>query len=119
MSTKGIKNWTINRVYKCTNCSNCFSFEQKAISNFKKKCPSCLKNTLIIDSGHCNISVIMDVKRPKTLGALGDKNLHEREKQLGPKRVKKNKNYKPFWRKNKKINYDILRNPSRYIETGQ
>ena len=66
-------------------------------------------------------SVIMDLSRPKTLGDLARKNTERMEKQGDPKVQKKNK-WSPFWRKDKKINFDLTRKTpqqqQKYIREG-
>jgi hypothetical protein len=109
---------TVNRIYTCYNkeCNGQVFYEQGIYDKFKKKCPFCKKNELVLDSGTLNSTMIMDIKKPKTLGSLGEKNYENAQKE--GKELGFRKTHIPFWRKNKKIDYGILKNPSKYIETG-
>ena len=66
--------------------------------------------------------VIMDLSRPKTLGDLARKNTERMQKRGNPKVQKKNK-WSPFWRKDKKINFDLTRKTpqqqQKYIREGR
>lgn len=110
----------IRRIYSCENkdCLAKVGYDQKITANFKKKCPVCKKNTLLLYSGELNTCIIMDSKQPKTIGSLGEKNYQNAEKE--GKDIFKRKNAKiPFWRNDRQVNIDALKNPSKYIETGK
>ena len=83
--------------------------------DFIKLCPFCNKKSLVISSGNLGISIFIDSKKPKTFGGQSDYNMKQDEKE-GKVRSKKSK---PFYRSNEKINFDILKNPSKYIGTGK
>ena len=106
---------TVNRVYKCDNneCAAEIAYRQKVSDKWKKKCPFCKKMTLYIESGSLSLSVMLDVKNPNTLGLVAEKNRERAEKEgktFGKKR--------PFWRKKDKIDFSILKNPKKYVQTG-
>jgi hypothetical protein len=111
---------TINRVYKCTekNCACEIVYEQKLFDDFKKICPFCNKESLVIEQANLSMSFIMDSKKPVTVGSIADKNAERRVKEGQSIEGFKNKKT-PFWRKNKKrIDYSILKDPKTYIKTG-
>lgn len=113
-----LKDLEINRVYACNNeeCQAVIAYKQKAGDNFKKKCPFCHKNTLLIESGSTGISFFMDLNKPKTIGALAEKNA---KYAIDSGKVDPDKKHKtPFWRSKRKVNFDVLKNPKQYIETG-
>lgn len=105
----------IVRVYKCTNepCEAQMSYMETVSKKWRKKCPICKKRSLVLESASLNISTFIDLQNPKTFGGCSDKNMIRREKE-GSQEDKK----PPFWRKNKKINYNILKNPKKYVDTG-
>ncbi len=105
----------VSRVYKCDNpdCAAEIAYEQKVSDPWKKKCPFCKKMKLYIDSGSMNISLTINLNNPRTLGLVAEKNRERAEKEgkiFGRK--------KPFWRKKDKIDFSILKNPKKYVETG-
>jgi len=108
----------IHRVYKCDNeeCAAEIVVTQIAKDPWLKQCPFCYEETLFIRSATDNLSIFIDLKKPKTLGSLGEQNFEEKVKREGdPKEEPK----KPWWRKNKeKVDFSILKNPKKYIETG-
>jgi hypothetical protein len=73
-----------------------------------KECPSCSKNDLerLISGG--GAVIIRGTKTP-----CFDKTKPPKEKK------KKKEKYQPFWRQSGKINDAILKNPTKYIETGE
>ena len=115
----GIWDSRITRLYKCTNseCECEISYTQKASEKFKKKCPFCHDRSLVIKESECNIGCFVDNKSPKTLGMLANKNAEEKAKRGELTEGFKGK--PPCWRKSHKINYDILKNPKKYISTGK
>ena len=105
----------IVRIYQCTHkaCEAKMSYIEAVGKKWRKMCPICRKRSLVLDSAHLNISTFIDVNNPRTFGGCSDKNTYRREKEgLAPKKET------PFWRKNKKINYNVLKNPKKYVETG-
>ena len=117
MSLKTLANTIIKRVYRCINkkCMAEMLYTQKVKDKFRKKCPCCNKHSLIIKSSVSPFTFID--KEPRTLGTLGEKNLKEVSKYVDiPEAQPKPK---PWWRKNKKkIDYTILKNPTKYVEKG-
>jgi hypothetical protein len=65
---------------------------------------------------------IIDAKKPKTIGALADKNTSEMLKR-GDSRIQKKKDANPWWRPSKKKPVDIRgwskKKIKGYIETGK
>ncbi len=112
-----LENTIVNRSYKCTNenCKCIIAYEEKATAKWRVKCPFCKQNSLLLEYGEMALTVLFDVKKPKTIGSLAEKNTLSKIKN-GDIEEKKKKT--PFWRKNKKVNYSILKSPERYIETG-
>lgn len=106
---------TVYRVYKCLDCEGQVGIEQTLIEDFIKLCPFCDKESMVISSGTLGISIVMDSKKPKTLGAQSDHNIRQDEKE-GKFRSDKPK---PFYRPKQKVNFDVLKNPSKYVGTGQ
>lgn len=108
---------SVTRTYKCLSCKEYFTFEQAATDNFKKRCPGCKKNQLLIYSGKMSISNVVDMNKPKTVGSQAEINTKRAEKEGTLKVANK---YKPWWRKNKKkIDFDILKKPDKYIREGR
>ena len=100
--------WTVTRVYKCCKCEGMIAVEQQASEDFLKDCPFCKKPELLIESGHTNLSFVVDLNKPKTVGALAEKNRkYAINEGLYDKKTKK------------KYNYDILKNPNKYIAEGE
>jgi hypothetical protein len=114
-----IANCSINRIYECSNddCKGKVSFVQKISDPWKKKCPFCRKYSLYLDSATSSMTLIIDNKKPNTMGGISDQNKLRREKD--GKEWIDSRGHTPFWRKNKKIDYNILRNPKKFVETGQ
>lgn len=112
----GLFDQEMYRQYKCDSCGIIIGRKEKVSDPWLKKCPHCEKETLFIHSGSLNLSIFIDADKPKTLGSLAEKNTKEKIKsgELEPTKKKS----KPFWRKSDKINYDILKNPDRYIKEG-
>ena len=99
--------WTVTRVYKCSSCEGVIAVDQEASEEFIRDCPFCKKEELLIESGHMNISVFVDLNKPKTIGALAEKNSrYAINEGLYYKKTKK------------KYNYDILKNPNKYVAEG-
>lgn len=64
--------------------------------------------------------VMIDSKKPKTIGALAEKNT---EKMLKQGKLKKKKEFIPWWRKNKKVDTSLAKMSSKqkkdYIIAGK
>lgn len=112
-----LKDQTIHRVYACTDpaCEAKICYKETVGDPWRKLCPFCNKESLILDSAHLDLSTIMDLSKPKTIGTLGEKNYREAVKQG---KIQPKKKFKPFWRKKDKIDFSILKNPNNYIQTG-
>ena len=112
----GIADQTIHRIYDCTNeeCGCKVSFKEKVKNKWRKKCPFCNKKTLVLDKAVLSISTFVDTNTPRTMGMQSQVNTARREKEnpLPKKEL-------PFWRQKEKINFNILKNPQKYISTGQ
>ena len=99
--------WTVTRVYKCSKCDGVIAVDQDASECFLRDCPFCHQEELLIESGHMNISFVIDLNKPKTVGALAESNKkYAINEGLYDKKTKK------------KYNYDILKNPNKYIVEG-
>lgn len=110
-----LANSIVKRTYKCSSCGTLHYFEQKASEKFKKKCPNCGKRELYIHEAVSSVGI--DMKEVKTVGMLADINTRRMEKEgTLPTEGKKKR---PWWRKSDKIDQRILKNPIKYIETGQ
>lgn len=112
MSLKDIE---IYRTYKCTECEGIIGLTQGAVDDFIKDCPFCGRQTMLMDSAETNLTFLFDLKKPKTLGMIAQTNEASNEKEYGPAEPK----WKPWWRDKHRVNFDILKNPSRYIEEGR
>ncbi len=110
-----LQDWIIERVYRCTNCEGMMLYEDKASRNFRKKCPFCKKHDLVIQSGLSGLSIGIDTSKRKTLVEIGEENIKRRDEEAGvPKQPEM-----PFWRSKKKVDFKVLQNPKKYIETGR
>lgn len=109
--------WIITRVYECKSCESVVAFEESASKAFRKRCPVCNKHALLLKEGISNLSIFVDSTRPKTLGALAEKNTEDKLKR--GESIEDPLRKKPFWRKSNKINYKVLSNPGKYVQTGK
>lgn len=110
-------NITVNRTYECKNeeCGGEVCYEEKCTAPFRQKCPLCGKRKLLLKEGKCGISNFVDTNKAKTVGSLAEKNTIAREKRGEMEKPKET----PWWRKNKKkIDFNVLKNPRKYIEKG-
>ena len=114
----GIEDCTIYRTYRCDACKALVQYEQKTTDKWKKKCPICNKNKLYLDSAHTTIDTIMELNSPISLGMIGSKNFQRAERDgTLPKGIENKK--RPFWRKSKRPDSRILKNPEKFIRTGE
>jgi len=117
----GLFDQDITNTYKCEECKGEIAVKQLVKDPWVKTCPFCQKETLIHKSGNLGMSFFIDQENPKSIGMLGQKNT-ERALKEG-KTLKdlgfKEKAPKPWWRKSEKINYDVLKNPTRYTMEGR
>lgn len=104
---------TIVRIYSCSNCNCQISFKEQVKDKWKKRCPFCKKHSLVLDKATVTLSTFIDSNTPKTMGMASQQNTARREKE-NPIEKKKT----PFWRSKEKINFNILKNPEKYITTG-
>jgi hypothetical protein len=109
---------SIYRVYSCTNekCSGKIGCNEMVKDKWQTQCPFCQEESLVLDSAHLAMPAFIDLNQPKTIGSLGEKNAEKarREgKQLGTTQP-----HKPFWRNKNKIDFNVLKNPNNYIQTG-
>lgn len=103
--------------YECESCNHRMEQRQSMKDKPLRKCPSCRKNKLtrIISGGMGFYDMT-----PKTLGGIADRNARDLRKagMMPPSKAKRKP--APWWRKDKdKIDYDVLRNPRRYVATGE
>lgn len=107
----------IDRVYRCTNkkCSGVIAVTQKIFDQFIKICPFCEKESLIMQSADCGITMLVEPSVAKTWGTQAEVNTkrRENEREVAPK-----KKFRPFWR-NSDIDYKILKNPQKFIYEGK
>jgi hypothetical protein len=118
----GIFDSTIVRYYRCTDekCQGEICVEEKVKDDWQTKCPFCGLESLILDRADSNISIFMDYSKPKTIGALAEQNTKEKIKTGEMEQIQKEERKNlPFWRKSKKINYQVLKNPQKYIREGK
>jgi hypothetical protein len=107
---------TIHRIYSCTNedCKCQVAFKELVKDKWRKKCPFCKKHSLVLDRASVTLSTFVDNNVAKTMGMASQQNTARREKEnpLPKKEI-------PFWRQKEKINFNVLKNPQKYIATGQ
>jgi hypothetical protein len=110
---------TVHRIYACENseCEAKIHCEETVKDPWQKVCPFCNQESLILESANLAAPAFIDLKQPKTVGSLGEKN-YEKAVKEGKKTGVEREGRTPFWRKNKKINYNVLKNPNKYINTG-
>lgn len=108
----------ITRIYKCKDCECEIAFEELIKDPWRTKCPFCDTETLYLDRAVTSLSLLMDLKRPKTGGMITQENLLRREKETGSHLDPKEKKKMPFWR-DKPLNMNVLKNPKYYIESGK
>lgn len=113
-----LEDQTVFRVYECGDCGLVIKVEQGVFDDFIKYCPDCNSNDFIRVQSKLGLMCDVDQNKPKTLGALAEKN-YEHYKKTNPDKVASKKKIKPWWRKSEKINYDILKDPKRYIKDGR
>lgn len=102
----------VYRIYKCYECEGEIGVEQTLKDDWLKECPFCSKEALLIKEGNLASQAMVDVKKPKTLGSLSEKN---RDKKIKEGEDTTGMRKKPFWRDSHKINFDILKNPTKYV----
>jgi DNA-directed RNA polymerase subunit RPC12/RpoP len=106
-------NQTIHRIYTCLNCKGQIAYKEQVKDKWRKKCPFCNKNSLLLDKAVLSLSTIIGLNESKTFLSLAQKNTERRNKELGIKKKKK-----PFWRKKDKVNFEVLKNPTKYVNEG-
>lgn len=116
MAKRKATNWDIKRLYKCTSCGGFCGYIEPAYQDFTKDCPNCGKPNLLLESADSGLNTFVDQGRPSTIGMIGSKNAEECEKGNRPYPKGYKKKQLPFWRKNKKIDFDILKKPNYIIE---
>jgi type IV secretory pathway VirD2 relaxase len=111
---------TIHRIYECTNkkCEAKIHLEEQVKDMWKTTCPFCEKESLQLESAQLVAPVFIDLNKPKTIGSLGEKNYQLAIKEGRDTGIKKKDKKKPWWRKNDKVNFNVLKNPNKYVETG-
>lgn len=115
-----IQEQSVYRVYQCLNpeCQGEFGTTQGACDEFCKICPACGLEELVIKFANASFISLIGINQARTFGMIGQKNQQEKERREGIK-----KKHIPSWRsgnkRESKINFDILKNPNKYIETGE
>lgn len=109
----------ITRIYKCHNCKAVLRVTQHCSEGFLKECPFCYKDELLIESGKSSMSFIIRGDGNRTIGSIAEENTRRREKETGEAFPGRKKKEKPWWRKSDKVNTEILKNPEKYILTGE
>lgn len=110
-----LSNWIIDRIYKCLSCQAVMLYQDKVTRDFRKKCPFCNKHQLVIQSGLSGLSIGIDTSKRKSLVDIGEENIKRRHEESGVP-IKPNL---PFWRPKTKIDFKVLQNPRKYVETGK
>ena len=113
-----VVNIEVRRVYRCSdiNCDSIIAVTQNCSDPWITLCPFCENETMLLESGKCNLTTVLDLQRGKTIGAVGDK-AQQKAIQSGDK--VEPKRHKPWWRsKGGKPNFQILKNPQKYISDG-
>jgi putative FmdB family regulatory protein len=101
--------------YHCSKCD--YSFEEfHTMSITLKKCPQCQQETL--ERG-CGGGFAIRIKRDQSFYKQQErKEQKAHRKQTTEKFRKKYQNKKPWWR-GEKIDMGVLKNPEKYIKTGE
>ncbi|MFA5669973.1 MAG: hypothetical protein WC967_12060 [Balneolaceae bacterium] len=119
----GLFDEPITQIYECSSCGVSFSTERFLSQDILVSCPNCNKNTLKWIRNVIGLSVSIDTKIPKTLGTLAEKNSREKEKRGESIDDRPDAKDVPWWRregdKGRRPNLKILKNPIKYIETGE
>lgn len=108
----------VTRIYRCHNeeCEAEIVCKEKLSDPWKHQCPFCEKNELYLSSSTDPFTILKDLKNPNTVGMLAQKNTDRKVKeenlQIGKKK-------RPWWRKTDKLDFSILKNPKKFIETGE
>ncbi len=113
--------------YECKNCEHEFETMHSILKKALKKCPKCNKNQLIRLISGGGAVIIKGTQTPCTGGMTKQERKEEksfRKKQKRKAKKKANEALKknpPFWRSSKdgQPRQDILKNPQKYIETGE
>ena len=100
----------VSRVYSCTNCKGKIGVVQTVKEGFLKDCPFCFEPMLVIDSGNMRLSFNGFAETPKYVEPERIRSQSYRDKYKDVE--------KPWWRKEGKRDFSILKNPTKYIETG-
>jgi hypothetical protein len=110
---------SIYRVYKCDNddCASVVGYNETIGDPWRKECPFCLEQSLYLDSAITKLTTVMELNQPKTIGTLGERNYEKALKE--GKKIFGEKPKKPFYRSKDKVNFDILKNPNKYISEGR
>lgn len=78
----------ITRFYQCGECQYSDHYTFVNFEDFPDKCPKCGGIYTIRDSSSAIQQPIMDSTKPKTLGALAEKNRERMEKSENPEKFK-------------------------------
>lgn len=121
LGSVGIQDIPIFRHFKCYDdneeCGMEFAQECTVGDKYPDNCPNC-KGPVYLDKASLCLSTFIDTKKAKTLGAISEQNRNRMVKDGDP-RIDKDKSKKPWFRPSDKIDMTILREPKKYIETGQ
>lgn len=108
----------IYRIYRCTECKGELGVKQSFSDDFLHECPYCgCKDGLVIKKAESSLACF--TSNNQTLGSLADKNRTKRERSGESTEGWRKKAKTPFWRDKEKIDFEILKNPEQYIDTGK
>lgn len=105
----------ITYIYECSNCNYSFEIMQSIKDNPLVLCDGCNQTTLVRLPG---VGTVM-VKNSKEISQ--DKKEQYKERVKNMKKLGSEPSEIPWWRSNKdgKIRKDIMKNPTKYIQTGE
>lgn len=110
----------VTRIYKCHNEECCaeIALKEKLGDPWKKQCPFCEKDELFLSSSTSPFIILKDLKKTKTIGMLAQQNSDRKIKEENFALEKKERK-QPWWRDSNKIDFSVLKNPKKYVETGE
>jgi putative FmdB family regulatory protein len=125
----GYNKWWCNMPtyeYECDFCDFLFEKFHSISAKPLRRCPQCKKNTLVRLISGGGAVIVRGTNTPcrggRKLEEIQEqkherKNKIKKQKQRAKEMMKKNP---PWWRPNRdEVNMDVLKNPKKYIETGE